>query len=916
MILENKSELTFDKNDRTEINSFMKMVDRLPASVSKMNYRTKKYDFINRQYEIITGLDLESLNNSTPEKIMSFIFKEDIKKISDSVNKWLTSNAGKIHNIEYRGFDSLRNLKWFDSYIFAEFDKAGDLIFIIQVDLDITERKLKEIEISRSESMLISLMNNVKHCLWSVDKNFRLVKYNKVFEQEMKNLFDVQVYPGMLVVESIREERELFKEMWYEMYKKALKGESFTVEKEYEIFGDTRYIIVSMNPINESGHITGLTAFSYDVTNMKKSREMLLESESRYQIIIDNLNEGILITDKNDKLLFCNKACENIFGINKDEMIGLDLKNFHDDKNKKIIEDQNKLRALGKSTSYEMDIIRKDKTTKTIFVSASPRYDKGGAFNGSYVVALDIDDKKRTENEIVENEEKLRAITENINCMLWIYDEKTNKVIYANSFYKSLFGADVQELYQDPESWIKYLYPGDVDYYNENKNNRPVEGLTYRIVRNSEIRWVNSKIFPLYLGNYKRIVGIAEDITAFKEKEKQLENAKLNAELANRAKSDFLAVMSHEIRTPLNGISGFTQMMTETSLTENQKEYLDLIKESSSKLLRVINDILDFSKIAAGRLEFDSLNFSVKEAVIKSIQTVELAAKDKGLKIRTVISDSIPELVTGDSERLQQVLLNLLSNSIKFSANSEVVISVNTIKQQEDKIKLEFRVKDHGIGISEAEQKLLFQPFVQADSSYSRKFGGTGLGLAICKNLVEMMKGEIGLESKSLIGSVFYFTAEFLLQKPQIVSLEPMTIKKNQSASPQESVKYNILVVEDEIINQKLVRKILEKYGHTVLVCSNGAEAIENLGKDIYDVVLMDIQMPVMNGIDATLHIRKSEKKSMKHIPIIAMTANAFVSDKEKCFAVGMDEFISKPININDMLQKIHSKVSEAASRK
>ena len=891
---------------------FLNLINDLPALVSKMNLNTGKYEFVNKMYEMTTGYNVESLNISSAESLLKLIHRDDINKISETVNNWISSGASEFLRLEYRGYNISGELRWYDSHIYSGNNFTGNNKYLIQVDLDITDKKLQELEVKRSELMLNSLVNNVKHSLWSVDRDYRLVKYNKVFEEEALKLFDITVKPGMLVVESIREEKKLFKELWYSMYKRAMKGESFTEEKQYDFHGDTRYIVVSMNPVMNGNEIIGITAFSYDVTNMKKNREMLLESEVRYQIIIDNLNEGILITDKDDRLIFCNKACENIFGINRDEMIGLDLKKFHDEKNKAVINKQNKLREKGSASSYELEVIRADNTRKTIFVSASPRYDKNSVFMGSYVVALDIDDKKKSEMLIYESEEKLRAITENINCLLWIYDENTDKVVYVNNYYNSLFGEDAEELYKDPQSWLKYLYPGDIDYYNENRDKRTSEGLTYRIIKNGgEIRWLNSRVFPLNpgIGNHRRIVGIAEDITAIKEKEKQLENAKLNAELANRAKSDFLANMSHEIRTPLNGISGFTQMMLDTEISDTQKEYLELIKESSNKLLRVINDILDFSKIAAGRLKFDNVNFSVKDAVKKCITTVELAAREKHLIINSVISDSIPPYVVGDSERLQQVLLNLLSNAVKFSENSDILISVNNIKQAGDKIKLEFKIKDNGIGISEETAKTLFKPFSQGDSSFSRKFGGTGLGLAICKNLVEMMNGEIGLNSNLNIGSEFYFTAEFLLQKAQINSSNDSSMDIKKPVNIHEDNTYNILVVEDEVINQKLVRKILEKYGHSVTVCGNGSEAIEHLAKNKCDIVLMDIQMPVMNGIEATVRIRKSEKRSGRHLPIIAMTANAFMSDREKCFDVGMDEFISKPININEMMFKIHSKV-------
>lgn len=366
--------------------------------------------------------------------------------------------------------------------------------------------------------------------------------------------------------------------------------------------------------------------------------------------------------------------------------------------------------------------------------------------------------------------------------------------------------------------------------------------------------------------------------------------ARDKAEDANRAKSDFLSTMSHEIRTPINAILGMTYLALKSKLTDKQKNYLDKAYQSGQHLLHIVNEILDFSKIEKGKLKIEYIDFRLDD-LIKNVTNIigdSAARKNLPLKINT---DSVPAVLYGDPLRIGQVLINLASNAVKFTSTGEIHINIRVASDLGKELRLHFEVIDTGIGIPESEQRFLFQPFHQADSSVTRKFGGTGLGLAINKLLIKLMRGEIGVMSAPGQGSTFWFT--ITLGKGDEANLPPQ--------KPPPSFVSNtilngirILLAEDNLFNQEIAIEILQNAGSVVCVASNGLEAIDMLNKEPFDLILMDVQMPEMDGLEAARIIRKTD--FFKHIPIIALTANAYTEDRDACLAAGMDEFISKPV--------------------
>jgi len=386
--------------------------------------------------------------------------------------------------------------------------------------------------------------------------------------------------------------------------------------------------------------------------------------------------------------------------------------------------------------------------------------------------------------------------------------------------------------------------------------------------------------------------------------EKELIKAKEEAEASNILKSTFLANMSHEIRTPMGGVIGMINAVLSTELTDEQYEFLNLAKTASGILLKVVNDILDYSKIEAERVKLEKSLFSINLLVNEVIDLFSVSAKQKRLNIFANINRDIPENLIGDPMRMRQILSNLIGNAIKFTDKGSVTISVRKIKSHDKKVILQFDIEDTGIGMPEENLNKLFKSFSQLDNSSTRQFGGTGLGLVISKKLVEMMGGKIWVSSKLGIGSTFSCTAIFeSAENPQTDSQQ---IKEDLTEIQRDAArKYMVLLAEDEEINRKVAIYFLQKMGCHVIAAANGKEAIELFEKCEIDLILMDVQMPEMDGFSATKQIRQLESFKNKSIPIIAITAYALKGDKEKCIEAGMDDYLMKPINPEELHEKL-----------
>lgn len=571
-------------------------------------------------------------------------------------------------------------------------------------------------------------------------------------------------------------------------------------------------------------------------------------------------------------------------------------------------------------TSYkDQDLVRQIKSVA--------RY--GYVLKGSedFILMLTIEtavDLFQSKQKIENLEADFIQMAENINEIFWLRDINNKSIIYVSPTYEKVWGRTCQSVYANPDSFMDIIHPDDRDAVKTIYENLRLKPLAfeyeYRIVRDDgETRWIRTSVNPVFdkNGSLFRNAGISEDITSLKMAEDEIVKTKkklketfnqarefeVAAKAATVAKEQFLDNMSHEIRTPLNGIIGITSLLLESELTDDQKEYLKIMQSSGDTLLTMINQILDLSEIKSQEFKFDVDSFNLRELMHYTAEMFAFQAFKKNLTFNFTIDHNIPDLMKGNSERLRQILTNLLYNAIKFADEGGIDLSVIMIEENDTDVKLKFEINDTGIGIPEKYIKEIFNPFTQVDGRMNRRYGGTGLGLAINKKIVEFMGGEIGVKRNERNGSLFWFTV--VLQKQNTAQTAFKEIEKTGNIYT-ERKSAAILLVEDNKTNQLVVSSMLKKLGYKTDIAYNGYECINALRKKEYSLVLMDCQMPDKDGFETTKEIRNGNSGVINpDILIIALTANAMNGDRERCIKTGMNDYISKPVKVRELDQHL-----------
>jgi PAS domain S-box-containing protein len=507
---------------------------------------------------------------------------------------------------------------------------------------------------------------------------------------------------------------------------------------------------------------------------------------------------------------------------------------------------------------------------------------------GAIVVCRDLTEKREAERET----QRVAKLAEDAPNPIVEFDEAGN-MLYANTAMVELLnhGTSIQ-------GRVEAVFPPNLsDILNHCLD---LQQSTVRLEHRVEARVLAWSFFPL--GDVKQVRAYGTDITA----DVELRRAKDAAEESARAKGIFLATMSHELRTPMNGVLGCTQLLQDTSLTDPQRQLLETMHRSAESLLVLVNDILDFSKIEAGKMSLEVADVELRSLIADVVTLTAEAAKKKGLIIQVQLAPDIPAELRGDPVRLRQILFNLVGNAIKFTEQGEIVVSVKTVPCHQsdfDAVMLQWTVKDSGIGMTVEQQARLFGAYSQAEVSTARRYGGTGLGLMICRQLVELMGGTITMESMPGKGSTFSYSTSLLPAIQRTTSVQ--AVKPSIASMADRATPLRILVVDDNEINQVVACKFLQKIGCHAEVARNGREALDSIAKVVYDAVLMDCEMPEMNGYEATQEIRRQEQNTTNHLPIIALTGHASSEDEQKCRQAGMDDVVTKPMTLPTLRTKL-----------
>jgi len=685
--------------------------------------------------------------------------------------------------------------------------------------------------------------------------------------------------------------------------------------------GEDRWVSISGVPtFNSNGHFAGYRGTGTDISVRKKAERDRETSDRILRAAINVIDEGFVLYDENDRLVLSNDKYRQIYATSADLLVP--GASFEEIIRKGAARGQYPA-AVGRIDEWVRERLDAHRSGHT---RIEQQLDDGrwlriveSRTQDGYTVGfrVDITELKKKELALERSEEKFRLLSENASD--WIYSTSSEgKPLYHSPACEEITGYTPREFMDDSELLTKIVHPDDMKVFAchlDQPHSR--HDLMFRIVRRDGAeRWIAHLCQPMFDDAGKMLGRRAanRDITDRKRIGKELDQYRHHLEelvsqrtsqlaAANRAKTAFLANMSHEIRTPMNAIVSLSQLAEQRSNDPAQKLLMQKVTTAAGHLLGIINDILDISKIEAGKLTLEENDFTLREVIDEAMQLLADQAQSKGLALTADVSTELPAIVTGDRARLSQVLINLLGNAVKFTDRGSVTLRVRTDPTTDGELAVRFDVIDTGIGIDETARARLFESFEQADTTTTRRYGGTGLGLAISRTLVELMGGGIGVESDPGRGSTFWFTTRLKQRRDNAIaqrkpSMEEASILQGRVRNRCHGKR--VLVVEDNVLNQEVLGELLRGTGLAIDLATDGQQALDRAQRQRYDLVLMDIQMPVMDGMTATRAMRKLP--DWANVPIVAVTANAFEKDRLQCQAAGMNDFLPKPITPNALM--------------
>ncbi len=777
---------------------------------------------------------------------------------------------------------------------------------------NIQKIKYAEQKLVESEYKYRLITESINDVVWLVDIGLTTFKYvspsvKKFIGYEPEELIGTdikKVFSGHSVVK-IEYLRQKVKEA---ISKYSNNIENFNLDMELEFKhkdGSKRWGDLKGSFIFEKEKVTAIHGITRNITEKRLTEKKLRIQEAYFETLIHEAPVAISILDNNDKVIQVNRQFVNLFGYDQNEAKGKQINSLIVPEKLKT-EGAKATKAVAYGQNVKFESVRKNKNGELIDVLILGK----PVFFGEDQIAVfgiyqDISERKRTEKKLKQLSERLVLATSVIGIGIWDYDISCEKLVWEPEMY-NLHNIDKKDSKNLMDKWKSAICKEDQSkvhkIFSENVTSKSghTEGI-YRLKSEDKpkyIKYIASNI-KNEEGKTVRIVGVCWDYT------KEYEHSTLEKQIeiqtkVTKIKQQFLANMSHEIRSPMTGILGMTELVMKTDLDDKQKKYLNTIKQSSDSLLNIVNDILDLSKIEAGKMDLRPVVFNIKESAAKIHNLFSAIARQKGLELSLEMDNRLPNMVYSDEHRIEQIVTNLVSNAVKFTSKGYVKIKYSLLNVYENEIDVGIDVIDSGIGISKENQLKLFDMFSQVDTSDTRTFEGAGLGLSISQKLAELLNGNIGVESELKKGSRFWF--RFRARK--LSKEEEADIKVYDTSQEVPKLGFSVLLVEDKKTNQMVVSLMLEEAKCTIEVASNGQEAIEMFSPGKYDFILMDIQMPVMDGVTAVKKLRKDFSKE-ELPPIIALSAKAMEGDAEYYISQGMDAYLTKPLSSTVLYQKL-----------
>lgn len=659
-----------------------------------------------------------------------------------------------------------------------------------------------------------------------------------------------------------------------------------------------------------------------DRTDEREQKLALTKSEERLRELYDKAPVGIFQSTPDGRFLFASSYLARMYGYDSPEELMSTVRNIGEELYANPMERQGMMRrAMERGEVVNYETRRRTRDGRIIWTNSSIRaiFDETGQVQYFSGFTEDITESVRNRQALADSEERFRQLVENVREVFWLRDMVKERILYVSPSYERVFGRSCAELLADSRSFIDAVHSEDRERvraaFARVRDEEADFNEEYRVVLpGGEQRWVLAKGFVIRdaEGRPYRLVGLAEDVTERRETEQQMHRAMATAEAANKAKSVFLATMSHEIRTPLNGIQGMLQLLSMTVLDEEQHGFVHTAMESGRNLLRILSDVLDLARVEAGGLELTHEVFDLADVVEPVMGAFHNEAAQRGLELSLRVDERLPRRFLGDPVRIRQVLFNLVGNAVKYTDVGFVRLEVYPLPHSaEGRVNVHLAVSDTGIGIADDKMATIFDVFTQADSSATRRYGGAGLGLAIVRKLVELMDGRLSILSELGRGTEAHCTLS--LEAAPAAMAPPVEIQAISPRSAKGEKPITVLVAEDDRVNRLSLVYVLKKLGYKVLEVENGRQALDVFARRRVDAVLMDIQMPEMDGVEATRHIRQSETEG-RRVPILAITAYAMNGDRETFLDAGMDEYLPKPVEVGELQSALDRLLSGAAS--